>query len=123
MQPAVLPSNEEPVCELADEEQLAEVLQQSGAKWVVVEFSAEWSAACQAMRAPLDRVALERPEAAFCRVDINKLPKTASREGATRVPAYAFFWNGNREAEFSGASDRKLREVMATCIELGPLSR
>mmetsp|Transcript_40569 Transcript_40569/g.91498 ORF Transcript_40569/g.91498 Transcript_40569/m.91498 type:complete len:162 (+) Transcript_40569:175-660(+) len=109
------------VRDLRHEEELEELLAGAGEKWVVVEFSAAWSMACAGMQASMDALARERPEALFLRVDVGRLPQTATRCGAIRVPAYTLFWEGKVEAEFAGASERRLRDMIADHFTLGPL--
>lgn len=90
------------------------------AEWVVVEFSSERSAACLAMKPAFESLAKERPQLAFARVDVGRMPKTALAHAATRVPSYLFLWDSVSELDFAGASERRLRDALRDCLELGP---
>jgi hypothetical protein len=48
------------------------------------------------------------------------MPRTAMAYAATRVPYYVYLWDGIPEAEFAGASERRLRDSLRDCLELGP---
>jgi len=87
---------------------------------VIVEFGASWAAACAAMKSVFDDLARDHPTAIFLRADVEQHPEVASRYGILRVPSYCFFFCGEKEVEFAGCSERKLRETLANCIELGP---
>ncbi|CAK0817251.1 unnamed protein product [Prorocentrum cordatum] len=99
---------------------LEHLLSKLPAEWVVVEFSAERSPACLAMKPAFESLAKERPQLAFARVDVGRMPKTALAHAATRVPSYLFLWDGVPEADFAGASERRLRDTMEDCLKLGP---
>eukprot|EP00927_Polykrikos_kofoidii_P066356 TRINITY_DN61973_c0_g1_i1.p1 TRINITY_DN61973_c0_g1~~TRINITY_DN61973_c0_g1_i1.p1 ORF type:complete len:429 (-),score=36.61 TRINITY_DN61973_c0_g1_i1:98-1384(-) len=89
-------------------------------RWVVVEFVADWSATCLAMRQPFEDLAKEYTNAVFLNVNVDTLVRDASRNAATKVPTYAFFWNTQKETQFAGCSERKLRELMWNCDTFGP---
>eukprot|EP00929_Paragymnodinium_shiwhaense_P108125 TRINITY_DN74441_c0_g1_i1.p1 TRINITY_DN74441_c0_g1~~TRINITY_DN74441_c0_g1_i1.p1 ORF type:complete len:231 (+),score=45.25 TRINITY_DN74441_c0_g1_i1:84-776(+) len=108
------------VLALQSDGDLDKLLNEIQGRWVIVEFVAGWSAACTAMRQPFEDLAQQNLEAVFLHVDVDVLCSDAGRYGATRVPMYSFFWNGTKEAAFAGASERKLREMLRNCVELGP---
>lgn len=108
------------VLALQNEGDLDKLLSEIQGRWVIVEFVAGWSAACTAMRQPFEDLAQTMVESVFLHVDVDALCQDAAKFGATRVPQYCFFWNGEKEASFSGASERKLREMLRNCTELGP---
>merc|ERR1719440_2258953 len=92
-------------------------------KWVCLQSGAEWSGVCAAMKQPFVDLARQHINVVFVHCDVDRLPKLAQKYAATRVPTYSFFWNGNLEAEFAGASERKLRDVLQDCLDLGPLPK
>lgn len=109
--------------EMQHPEELESKLANPAGAWVVVEFGAGWAAAVAAMESAFDKLAREFPQVCFVRVDLDRLAALGPRFGITRVPSYAFFKAGHRELSFAGCSERKLREQLLHCLELGPASR
>lgn len=108
------------VLALQNDGDLDKLLSEIQGRWVIIEFVAGWSAACTAMRQPVEDMAQQNLEAVFLHVDVDVLCSTAGKYGATRVPQYSFFWNGVKTDSFCGASERKLRQMLRDCVELGP---
>eukprot|EP00933_Yihiella_yeosuensis_P074865 TRINITY_DN83947_c0_g1_i1.p1 TRINITY_DN83947_c0_g1~~TRINITY_DN83947_c0_g1_i1.p1 ORF type:complete len:171 (+),score=28.17 TRINITY_DN83947_c0_g1_i1:50-514(+) len=107
------------VLSLKLEEEIDVFLSRVRERWVVLELSSKWSAASLAMSKAYEAVAKSNPEGVFLRGDIASLPGLATKLTVTRVPSYVIFWDGVEETRFSGASDRKLRQVIEDCFELG----
>eukprot|EP00427_Karlodinium_veneficum_P007424 CAMPEP_0169089698 /NCGR_PEP_ID=MMETSP1015-20121227/15423_1 /TAXON_ID=342587 /ORGANISM="Karlodinium micrum, Strain CCMP2283" /LENGTH=147 /DNA_ID=CAMNT_0009150051 /DNA_START=60 /DNA_END=503 /DNA_ORIENTATION=+ len=92
-------------------------------RWVVIQFGADWSGTCHAMKQPFVDLARQHTEVVFVHCDVERLHKIAAKHAATRIPCYHFFWNNTLEADFAGASERKLRDTLQDCIDLGPLPK
>merc|ERR1712023_488363 len=75
------------------------------------------------MKQPFVDLARQHTDVVFVHCDVERLTKLAQKYAATRIPTYTFFWNGVMEAEFAGASERKLRDVLQDCLDLGPLPK
>merc|ERR1740129_1541682 len=64
------------------------IMDMSHERWTVMQFGAEWSAACLVMQKVYVSLARDYPAAIRCHIDVDKSPDLAQRFGATRVPSY-----------------------------------
>merc|ERR1712216_16206 len=92
-------------------------------RWVVIQFAAEWSGTCAAMKQSFVDLARQHVDAVFVHCDVESLTKLAKEYAVTRIPTYGYFYNGVLEAEFAGASERKMRDVLQDCLDLGPVPK
>jgi len=84
-----------------------EVLQDSGP--VLVEFSAEWCAPCQAVAPVLERIADEH-RLKIVEVNFDEEQQLAERYGVLSIPNMILFENGEPKAQAIGAQPKSSLE-------------
>jgi thioredoxin 1 len=75
---------------------------------VLVEFSAEWCAACLPMRAIIEEIALERSGSAeVAHVDVGLHPSVLERYGVQALPTSVVFVDGVEARRLTGACTKR----------------
>lgn len=100
------------VLHVATDREYEEILRSVTEKLVVVDFHATWSGPCLAMSKVYQKFSREYLNCIFLKVDVTDHVKTANDCGIATVPTYQFYINGIKQAEFSGASEAKLRDMI-----------
>merc|ERR1712098_95453 len=100
------------VLQVATNREFEEILRSVTEKLVIVDFHTTWSGACQTMLKPYQHLSKEYLRCIFLKVDVTEHHKTANDCGIATVPTYQFYINGIKQAEFSGASEAKLRDMI-----------
>eukprot|EP00494_Astrolonche_serrata_P010239 UN10300 len=54
-------------------------------------------------------MAVQYPEIAFFKVDVDENAEVAEKQGIRAMPTFKFYQNGENFAEFSGANETNLR--------------
>merc|ERR1711975_13534 len=89
-------------------------LSDAGSKLVVVDFTATWCPPCQRIAPVFAAMAEElSKEAVLVKVDVDANSETAQACGIECMPTFQFFKNGALVEELEGASEQKLRELIA----------
>jgi thioredoxin 2 len=70
---------------------------------VVVDFWASWCAPCRAMAPVFTKLAGERPDIQFVKVDTDACPTASARHAIRSIPTLILFQNGVERARLSGA--------------------
>lgn len=99
------------VIETLDEFESA--LREAGDKLVVVDFTATWCGPCKMIGPVFDSLAAEyEGRAAFLKVDVDQNAETAQDCGIRAMPTFQFYKGGGKVAEFAGADQAKLLELI-----------
>merc|ERR1712038_1254118 len=87
-------------------------ISEAGDKLVVIDFTATWCPPCRMIAPVFEKMATEYPDAIFVKVDVDDANDVASECGISAMPTFQFFKGGVKVAEFSGASENKLKEFV-----------
>merc|ERR1712093_597454 len=99
------------VKEIATKEEFDLELAGAGGKLVCVDFTASWGGPCQVIGPVFVKLAEEiGDKAIFVKVDVDKNEETSQACNISCMPTFQFFKGGTKVGEFSGASEKKLRE-------------
>lgn len=89
------------------------ILQSSGNKLVVVDFTATWCGPCRAIAPHYESLANRYTgRARFLKVDVDDAPEIARNGSVSSMPTFHFYVSGRRVAEFSGADPNKLDQTV-----------
>mmetsp|Transcript_74818 Transcript_74818/g.124770 ORF Transcript_74818/g.124770 Transcript_74818/m.124770 type:complete len:181 (-) Transcript_74818:321-863(-) len=90
------------------------ILADAGDKLVAVDFTASWCGPCKMIGPKFEALAAAEPEVVFIKVDVDENGEVAENCEIKCMPTFQFFKNGKKVDEFSGASEDKLKEKVAT---------
>ncbi|MBM1154572.1 thioredoxin family protein [archaeon] len=76
-------------------------------EWVVVDFWAEWCPPCIVFEPVFEDVSKEFPGVVFARVNVDEVPRLASRYSVMAIPMVLLFHKGNPVDGFLGYKDHK----------------
>ena len=79
---------------------------------VVVDWSASWCGPCKAIAPIYNALAEATPNVLFLKVDIDELQDASVEAGVQSVPTFHFIKNSELVAEFSGADQNKLKQLV-----------
>lgn len=79
-------------------------LSASGAKLVVVDFTATWCGPCQTIAPVFEQLASKYPRAVFLKVDVDKCQETAAAQGVSAMPTFIFYRNKTKVDRMQGAN-------------------
>jgi large subunit ribosomal protein L40e len=85
----------------------------AGDKLVVVDFTATWCGPCQMMAPKFEKMATEEPDCVFVKVDVDDNEDVAAECGISAMPTFQCFKGGKKVDELVGASEEKLRAMVA----------
>lgn len=99
------------------EQQFAEITRQPG-KVVLVDFTATWCGPCQLMAPMLDKIVeANQGSVVLTKVDVDKSPALAKREGVSGIPDVRVFVNGKQVDRIVGvAPEEELRSRISKQI-------
>ena len=93
------------VKEIATKGEFDTLLAESGAKLVVVDFTATWCPPCQMIKPKYHALADELGETVVCvAIDVDANAETAESCQITCMPTFQFFKNGAKVDEMQGAN-------------------
>merc|ERR1711907_25359 len=99
---------------LESKEEFDGVLSEAGDKLVVVDFTATWCPPCQRIAPVFAAMADEYSDkAVLVKVDVDANAKTAEACGISCMPTFQLFKNGTMVEKLEGASEEKLRALIA----------
>jgi len=101
------------VPQLATKAEFDQAMTDAGEKLVVVDFTATWCGPCQRIAPVFVKLAEEMPEVVFVKVDVDENDEVAAACGISCMPTFQFFKKGEKLDEMSGASEEKIREMLA----------
>lgn len=99
------------VVEITSEEQFNDTIQNGK---VVVKFYAEWCGGCEQSKKPFEEAAEELKDVTFAKVNVDKLPELSQEHGASSIPLFEFFINGekvNSNVGGKSTTDRMIEAV------------
>lgn len=100
-----------PVTELNSAADLAAALKANKSKLVMVDFFATWCGPCKAIAPHVDTLSTRyAKEAAFYKVDVDKVPDVAKEAGVQAMPSFGFYGDGKLVELMKGADPRGLEE-------------
>nr|AAK72483.1 thioredoxin [Branchiostoma belcheri] len=82
-------------------------------KLIVVDFTASWCGPCRMIAPVFEKLAEENPDVVFVKVDVDANDETAGACGISAMPTFHCYRNGAKVEELCGASEEKLREMVA----------
>lgn len=83
----------------------AEVLKSD--KPVVVDFWAEWCGPCKSFAPVFEKVANEKPDMKFVKVNVDSFPELAQKLNLRSIPTLMIFNNGKPSKAMAGAMDKR----------------
>eukprot|EP01023_Acetabularia_acetabulum_P064141 TRINITY_DN8222_c0_g1_i1.p5 TRINITY_DN8222_c0_g1~~TRINITY_DN8222_c0_g1_i1.p5 ORF type:complete len:118 (+),score=27.13 TRINITY_DN8222_c0_g1_i1:161-514(+) len=86
---------------------------QEQGKAVVVDFSAVWCGPCQMISPKFEQMSEEVDDVIFLKVDVDEVSDVASECGISAMPTFQVFSNGSKVDELVGASEERLRALIA----------
>jgi len=99
---------------LATKEEFDSTMSEAGDKLVVVDFTASWCPPCQRIAPVFASMADELSDkAVLVKVDVDENAKTAEVCGISCMPTFQLFKNGTMVEKLEGASEEKLRALIA----------
>ena len=78
---------------------------------VVVDFTASWCGPCQQIKPKFKQFAKEY-NAEFLQVDVDEFENVAQKAKVSAMPTFHFYANGKKVAEFVGADEKKIRQLI-----------
>ena len=102
------------VPQLATKADFDKALEDAGDKLVVVDFTATWCGPCQRIAPVFQKLAEEMPDVVFVKVDVDDNEETAQACGIQAMPTFQFYKSKIKVHEFSGASEDKIKEAIAS---------
>jgi len=88
-------------------------LASAGGKLVVVDFTATWCGPCKFIAPKLAQIADENPDIVVLKVDVDDQSELTERYEISAMPTFIFIKNKAELERFSGASEQKLRDIVA----------
>ncbi|KAH7823498.1 Protein disulfide-isomerase [Monocercomonoides exilis] len=79
---------------------------------VVVDFSATWCGPCQQIKPVFESLPAQHPRVLFLHVDVDENRQMEEVQSVSGVPTFRFWKDGKKVDEFSGADERKLRDLI-----------
>lgn len=95
-----------------DDSELRSLLEKSGEKLVIVDWSAAWCAPCKQIAPVYEALSNENKNVVFIKADIDVLQDASVEAGVQSVPTFHFIKNNELVAEFSGADQNKLKTLI-----------
>jgi thioredoxin len=87
---------------------------------VVVDFWADWCAPCRGIAPAVERLAAERPDVLFLKVNVEECADIAEKEGITAMPTFLFFRDSIRCDDLRGANLANLKTKVQQIGALAP---
>jgi thioredoxin 1 len=81
---------------------------------VLVDFYADWCAACQMLAPTLEQLAREMPEAKVVRVNVDQNPRLAAEYRISSIPSLLVFNDGRITAEHVGLAGKDQLRALLT---------
>ena len=82
-------------------------------KLVVVDFFATWCPPCKRISPVFEALSLEHTGVVFLKIDVDNVPAVAQKESISAMPTFLFYKGGKKVDELVGASEPKLKELIA----------
>ena len=79
----------------------------------VIDFWATWCGPCIRIAPAFAKIAEENPQVNFCKVDVDANAEAAEAAGIQAMPTFKFYKGGECVETLKGASEAKLRELVA----------
>jgi len=88
------------------------LVQGSGSKLVVVDFSATWCGPCRMIAPKFAELSTKYTDAVFVHVDVDELNTLPDVADVSGVPTFKYFKNGSKVVAFSGANAAKIEDTI-----------
>jgi thioredoxin 1 len=95
-----------------DDAELRSLLEKSGEKLVIVDWTAAWCGPCKQIAPVYESLSNENKNVVFIKADIDTLQDASVEAGVQSVPTFHFIKNNELVAEFSGADQNKLKTLI-----------
>lgn len=82
-------------------------------KLVVVDFSATWCGPCKRIAPRFEALSNQFTDVSFVHVDVDRFRDHDDVKSVSGVPHFKFFKNGQLLAQFSGANEQKLVDLLS----------
>mmetsp|Transcript_20128 Transcript_20128/g.56610 ORF Transcript_20128/g.56610 Transcript_20128/m.56610 type:complete len:108 (+) Transcript_20128:131-454(+) len=80
---------------------------------VVIDFTATWCGPCRRIGPVFEKLSEEEGSVLFLKVDVDEQQEIAAAEGISAMPTFYFYKNAEKVDDMCGASEAKLREMVA----------
>ena len=82
-------------------------------KLVVVDFTASWCPPCKMIAPKFEKMAEENTDCDLHKVDVDENGEASQAAGITCMPTFKFYKGGKEVDKLEGASEEKLKELIA----------
>ena len=91
------------------------VSDESGGKYIFVDFYADWCGPCLKMAPVVDRLATEFPKLVYLKVNIDHVRELANTYQISSIPTFCIFRHGKLKPvdQILGANEQKIRGLLA----------
>lgn len=88
-------------------------LDEAGEKLVLIDFHATWCGPCKRIAPFVESLAEEyKDKLIVLKADVDEVEELAASQKVTVMPTFVVFLKGKRVADFSGANEEKLKELV-----------
>mmetsp|Transcript_18976 Transcript_18976/g.38460 ORF Transcript_18976/g.38460 Transcript_18976/m.38460 type:complete len:107 (-) Transcript_18976:554-874(-) len=89
------------------------LMEESKSRLIVIDFTASWCGPCRFVAPHFEKLAAEKPDVTFVKIDVDEADVLAQRCGIQAMPTFQFYRNGTKIAECRGADINQLNALVA----------
>merc|ERR1712200_8620 len=100
------------VYQVESNDDLKAQLKNAGDKLVVIDFFAPWCGPCKMIAPKIEAMSKEFTNVVFIKLDVDEVEEAAAEYNISCMPTFLFLKNENKVAEFSGANEASIRQLV-----------